>query len=455
MNNRKLPLLCCLILSAISFLNNRVAAQNPAAQNDLFAVLEGSCNNYLDVAANDRVNGQAFQLTIVSPPSHGTASAGSSNVTYCADSGYTGSDFFTYLLLVGGNSTTATVYVNVQAANNYIFAGDADQNGRVENFDVLALGLAYNLKGPARANEVAVNALAWPPSIYTNNNPGAADCNGDGLINYTDLSVIENSYHDTFPYPPYFSVDTSPCLNGMPLYLESLTGDSVNDGTPLELAIKLGETFSPHEVYGIALTLEYDPNFIAGNQVSFVTSSSWLLQNDTGLFFSRSIQPAGEIEIALTKIDHTNASGGGEALRARLPIDDNIDGIISGPGWHPLNLKIKKARIISAYNVLQPVCIQQPAVMVYKTAIGLPAENKLTRISVYPNPANDKLTIEADGIRALELSDLTGRHLYTLQTTAINKTEINLRQLNLPAGSYLIKVQTNEFAGTRKIFVQH
>lgn len=101
--------------------------------------------------------------------------------------------------------------------------------------------------------------------------------------------------------------------------------------------------------------------------------------------------------------------------------------------------------------MLQPVCIQQPAVMVYKTAIGLPAENKLTRISVYPNPANDKLTIEADGIRALELSDLTGRHLYTLQTTAINKTEINLPELNLPAGSYLIKVQTNEFAGTRKI----
>lgn len=455
MNNRNKRLLVCLLLGAISLCYNGVMAQTPAPQSDLFFVLQGSCNEYLDVAANDRVNGQSYQLAVIAQPSHGSASVNGGYLVYCADTGYIGADLFTYQLTTGGNSAIATVYLNIRLANNYIFAGDADQNGRVEHFDVLSLGLAYNLTGPARTAPQANGALAWQPTPYTNNNPGAADCNGDGLVDFNDLAVIDAAYNTTYSYPPYAAVDTSICRNGMPLFLQALNGDSVTDGSTLDLSVTLGDILNPQDVYGIAFTLQVDTNFVGAGQVSFITSSSWLLQNDTGLFFSRSIQPTGEIEIALTKTDHINANGGGEALRARLPIDDNIDGIITSPGWHALNLKIKKARIISAYNIVQPVCIEEPNIVVYKQATGLANQPQPNKLMVYPNPAVNQLLVAADNIRTIELSDITGRALFTLSTPATNQAVIQLSPLNLATGNYLVRVQTNEFVSTRKIFVQH
>jgi hypothetical protein len=458
MKNRKLYLVTGLALMVFTMLYTPALAQPAGAQNDLFQVLEGSCNNYMDVTANDPVSGQAFVLDIITQPAGGTAGININDggyLFYCANNGFRGADQFTYMLTVGGVTSTATVYINVRSANNFIYPGDADQNGRIENYDVLALGLAYNLTGPARSNAASVSALAWQPTSFTNNDPGAADCNGDGIVDSTDLQPIELAYHDTVPYPPYFAMDTSTCLNGLPFYIETLTGDSVNDLDTLDVAINLGSALSLGSAYGIAFTLEFDKGFIGGNDIEFNTGPSWLLQNTRSLFFKRSFQSEGMVDLALTRTDHTNSNGGGVLLRARLPIDDNIDGIASAPGWHNLHFKITGVRLVNAYNVVQGVCLQQPALFVYKSATGTGGQPGADMLKVYPNPANDILVLEASNIRNIEITDLTGRVIERFNMVPANKVQLNLKQLNLARGTYLIKIRTNDFTSVRKIFIQH
>ena len=213
------------------------------------------------------------------------------------------------------------------------------------------------------------------------------------------------------------------------------------------MVIKLGDDFTQNEAYGIAFTLE-------GNGVELNTSQSWLFQNDAGLFFNRSFQSTGQVEIALSKTNHNPAIGGGELLRARLPIDDNIDGIVSAPGWHNLILKLRKTRLISPYKIVRDVCVEQPSIMVYKMATGI-REIKNGSVKIYPNPTNSQIFIEAEKIREIEITDITGRRIYNLQTDAANKIQIDLKEFSLADGTYFVKIKTMDFVSTQKIFVQH
>ncbi|MFI5164296.1 MAG: T9SS type A sorting domain-containing protein, partial [Bacteroidia bacterium] len=63
---------------------------------------------------------------------------------------------------------------------------------------------------------------------------------------------------------------------------------------------------------------------------------------------------------------------------------------------------------------------------------------------VYPNPANDKVTVEleqennaATGTSTISLFDLNGREINT-QSTGLNKLQIDVS--TLPVGTYLLKI---------------
>lgn len=447
MKNTKQFTLINILIGVMILLCCKTEAQLNA-QSDLFNVLQNSCSYYLDVIANDNTNNGLIGLQIHTQATNGIASTNGNFLSYCPQQGFLGADQFSYLITDSTGTDTATVFINVLSGNNFIFSGDADQNGKVENFDVLTLGLAYNLVGPSRFDSTSVNALAWTPAPFLNSNPGAADCNGDGIVDGLDLISIETAYHDSFPFPSSFEIDTSVCSGtGIPFYIESLSGDSVYSGDSLDIVIKLGNDFSSNEAYGIAFDLD-------GNGVQFNASQSWLLQSDAGLFFNRSFQATGKTEIALTKTNHIAANGGGELLRARLPIDDNIDGLAGTPGWHNLILKLKRVRLISPYNIVRDVCIQQPSIMVYKMVSGI-RDIKNGSLKIYPNPTNSMVFIEAENIREVEIVDLMGRKINSLQTDAVNKIQIDINEFSLVSGNYLLKIKTADFVFIQKIFVVH
>ena len=64
-----------------------------------------------------------------------------------------------------------------------------------------------------------------------------------------------------------------------------------------------------------------------------------------------------------------------------------------------------------------------------------------TSISIYPNPANDRLYIEAEGeIENVVIYDIYGRHQVTKTPSHQEMTSVNVS--GLKAGIYFVKINT-------------
>jgi len=75
-------------------------------------------------------------------------------------------------------------------------------------------------------------------------------------------------------------------------------------------------------------------------------------------------------------------------------------------------------------------------------------EQTSVAISLYPNPVNDKLTVEAtEAIEHLEVFSITGAKV--LGMTSHNET-LEINTANLPAGIYVIRMTTQNATEIRR-----
>ena len=75
------------------------------------------------------------------------------------------------------------------------------------------------------------------------------------------------------------------------------------------------------------------------------------------------------------------------------------------------------------------------------------------QLSVYPNPAKDKVTISSNDtiIKAVVVYDVLGKHLTTLYP---KDTDVTINVANFTRGLYIVKVSTLEAEKTIKLIIQ-
>jgi hypothetical protein len=69
-------------------------------------------------------------------------------------------------------------------------------------------------------------------------------------------------------------------------------------------------------------------------------------------------------------------------------------------------------------------------------------------IKIYPNPANNKITIDATDVVDVKLFDVLGKQVTSTKTNDVDVS-------NLTNGVYFIQVQTKQNMYSQKIIVQH
>ncbi|MBQ5689668.1 MAG: T9SS type A sorting domain-containing protein, partial [Bacteroidales bacterium] len=87
----------------------------------------------------------------------------------------------------------------------------------------------------------------------------------------------------------------------------------------------------------------------------------------------------------------------------------------------------------------------------YSETAGV-GENAENNIGIYPNPANEKINIEAQNIEKVSIMNVMGQTVYE---TSVNDDNMVIDVNEFPAGLYMIHVVTDQYETTKRISVVH
>lgn len=78
--------------------------------------------------------------------------------------------------------------------------------------------------------------------------------------------------------------------------------------------------------------------------------------------------------------------------------------------------------------------------------------NAAQQVTIYPNPVDDNLKIEADNIKNVTILNMMGQKVYESEVSA---NEVNLNMSDFQSGVYMIQVETSEYTVTKRVSVAH
>ncbi|MEZ4961440.1 MAG: T9SS type A sorting domain-containing protein [Saprospiraceae bacterium] len=381
---------------------------------------ENATNNFFDVYYNGNVVGY-FPLSslpgVIIPHFHDDGQPQQS-ITVCIND--------------NPNCCATATFESPDCMNPNVWPGDVNTDQLVGHFDILSIGLAYGATGPARSTQgwewSPIAADNWPQYFANNTNFKHADCDGNGTVDKQDLQAILQNYGETHgsPGPPVLLGGTE---NDPPFFVD--LPDFLPKGNQFIAPIMLGTLDKPVEnLYGIAFTLNFDPEIIPSSSIDLAYDPSWLGVNDVNLLtFDKTFADEGRIEVALARSDQNDVSGYGQ-IAGFIGIIDNI------AGKESMSVSITNVRAIQENEVVIPL-YRPSKVANLLTSVSEPGSG--IPIAVYPNPASDYVSIQTlpgTAVQEVQLADVTGK---TIRQYGQDTRFVNLD--GLASGVYILKIQ--------------
>ncbi len=339
-------------------------------------------------------------------------------------------------------------YTSIQVAQ--VWPGDANSDNIANHCDLLNLGVAFGQQGFARPNQNTdwngLNAEDWPEFFADGTtNFKHSDCNGDGIIDLKDLEIIQENYGlEHGPVEPVVSLASTP--NDPPIYVDLASLGTLSPGQTVSAPLVLGSFDVPVEgIYGIAFTLEYDPQMIIPSSIEFESIESWLgTPNADLLSIDRSDMADGRIEIAISRIDQINKGGFGEIGNFIGVIDDIVG------KEAPTNIKVTNIKAINAMEVA--LALHTPT---FPGLISTDIEDNkdINGLLVFPVPTTDILNIHNYNpvdMRMLTVYNVLGQKLHE-ERFPKQKTTVDVSAW--PSGIYYIDIKLPESVITKKFKV--
>ncbi len=332
-----------------------------------------------------------------------------------------------------------------------VWPGDANYDLTVNNFDVLNIGLAYGDTGAVRAgasnNFIAQPAIDWNGFFQTAVNKKHADCNGDGIVNDNDTVAIALNYGQN--HPARLSNPDAQLLPSPSLYLE-INPDSASLGDTVNVDVFLGTSTTPVDsIYGIAFTINFDTAYVDTTYMTFDYTGNWMGTPGVDLLtFQKTRFLDGAVDFALVRTDHQNIAGFGFLERIGIVVVDNIGARISTP----FTLSNVRAITVSEYELTINTSGDSLSLDTTSSVGVNEIENLENMISVYPNPAKDKLTIHSGTIKmnGVEIYNSIGEMVVNQK---INSNVFAVNVTNLQQEVYLIRCITEKGIINKRIVV--
>lgn len=426
----------------------------------------------LNLLSND-IFSSSFEIEIIQYPEFGELEdVDFSGLFYFPEEGFVGTDYFEYMLIGDEGISIASVYIWVieedeECVESCVYAGDANNDGVANHYDLLNIGLGYGLTGPERPDAslewVAQFGLPWDETISitdstdtgllteSTTNAKYADCNGDGIIDEADVVAIELNFGFT-------QGKTSEEVDASGPNIRFNLPEAVEANSWVEVEIILGEVESPIEsLYGLAFTFNYDASIIDASSVAITyDNESWISGSDENtLTISQNIADAAKVFTAFSRTDGVDVSGAGKIANGHFFIIDNIDG---KDEWiQALEISASDAIYINSAGEFKDIegDIVSLDVMsnINEYSPNLPANNGLIKVS--PNPSHGFVNVSCSSvIEQLIVYDLSGNIVFqNILSSENNNSEFTLYTNNLVAGMYLLEVRNKAGRQSTKLIV--
>ncbi len=362
-------------------------------------------------------------------------------ITYCP----TKNSLVTVKVWTGTSSkdTTNYTYKNYLTLNTCVWPGDANNDGKADINDMLNIGVAYGDLGSARPNATTAwtgqPCKDWISSFQNGTNHKAADCNGDGIVDSTDLKPIALNFSKTH-------AKVANALKGNPTdppLSVLFSQDSVQAGDSVTAIISLGSSaIKAYNEYGLTVGISYGNYMLDPKSITADFSKSWLgtiHKNMIDLVVNDTADKI--IYIGISRTDHNSVSGAGEVGALSIYMPDNVAG--KREVKQIFDLAIVEYKSISANegNIsLNPV---SDSILVYQYKSGInPVYLNNAKITVYPNPAQNNIYVNTENelITGITITDMMGKTIS--QLTNEGSVEMNIPVSALHSGIYFMDIRT-------------
>ena len=327
-----------------------------------------------------------------------------------------------------------------------VWSGDANADGIVNHYDLLAIGRGLGKNGPMRNPP-----YSWTPQFGENWNDfydsdinlKHADCDGNGEIDLEDIIKINEHYR---LQNHLFESEPDEFQTGPELLLTPILGADLNNIQPGDdFIIRIGYIANHPDLYGIAFTVDFDPDFY--NSIYCFPLGSITEKRIFGPYdFDCS---SGQIDFATIPLDPELPVTESNYIRLQFFVKSDISG--NSPTL-TTQLRLKNIKGIDQQGMEFEIGANTlDFTFVNVNATKVAAENGF---KIYPNPAGQSLNIDFSGkqIDALKIFDLTGRLIHENRQRIVDATQVYTG--DLPDGIYFLQLENDTNTFFQKIMIK-
>jgi hypothetical protein len=340
-----------------------------------------------------------------------------------------------------GNTYTDTIRISVDS--HPVLPGDANDDKKVSLTDVLKIGIAYGATGTARPGAsnkwTKQAAYDWSKSFKSGVNYKHADCNGDGVVDTSDLAVIAKNFGKKSSGKTVNPVTLAGALPTMYLVANK---DTFNPGDTAHIQIMFGTATQPaNNTYGVSFQLQFNPANVLPGSMMLKTGNSWLsIQPNDLMAFNNTDYNSGLGNLAISRMNQVAVSGNGKIGDMTLVVKGDVVG--KDEVARMLQLNIVEPQAIDPDENITDLNSENLTLAINDKATSVAnTELKANHIKVYPNPSNGNFTIDLQNGRAdrIEITDVMGRTQVIInqpQGSMINVSSA----ASLAKGMYVVRV---------------
>jgi hypothetical protein len=363
-----------------------------------------------------------------------------------------------HLTATDSGGCTSEDSVLIQVDSTCVWPGDANSDKKVTTADVLNIGLAYFATGTSRigaSNNWVPQASADWGTATKGVDYKHADCNGDGVVNLSDLGAIGLNFGKSHPKGGIQDND----VNGVPLFFQ-FSRDTFYASDTVSASLILGTSAKPADgAYGVTVAYGYTGKWMNEGSYTFQTGCNLFCDKDGfQLNFDKQDVTAFSGEQAIVRTDRIAATGSGELAHVSFVLKDSTHDYDAQGEW--IYAYFTDAKLIDKNGDKLGVNAISDSALVFRTTIDVPSGIKRgiafeNKVRVYPNPANQLLVIEAGGfnVQSMHLYNQLGQEVL-VKTSVVNAGRNELDVSHLPQGMYTLVLKNNSDAVSKRILIQ-